>query len=58
MKENTRGFSYNLQREQIEEYSRWPIEKRLAWLHEANRLRRLLSPRIQKIQEGFRQGKR
>ena len=48
------GFSYNVSADKIKEYSRWPIEKRLEWLYEANRLRNLLPPAIIDLQEEFR----
>lgn len=43
--------------EQIEEYSRWPIERRLKWLYLVNKMRRGLPEKTLKIQELFRQGK-
>lgn len=53
-----KGFSYVVSKEKIEEYSRWPIEKRLEWLYEGIRLRNLLPPKIIKVQEELRRGLR
>jgi len=52
-----KGFSYYLTREQIEEYKRWPVERRLRWLYYGNKLRRMLPKRIVELQEAFRQGR-
>jgi len=57
MEENKRGFSYYVSKEQIEEYRKWPMERRLKWLYFGNKLRKSLPPRIIEIQEAFRQGK-
>ena len=50
------GFRYEVPKEKIAEYGRWPIEKRLKWLYEGNRLRNLLPQNIIAIQERFRKG--
>jgi len=52
-----KGFSYTVTREQIEEYRKWPIEKRLKWLLWGNKMRRLLPKKTIEIQELFRSGK-
>ena len=57
MEENKKGFSYYVSKEQIEEYRKWPMERRLKWLYFGNKLRKSLPPRIIQIQEAFRQGK-
>ena len=44
-------------KEQIEEYSSWPIERRLQWLFLANKMRRFLPRKTIELQEAFRQGK-
>ena len=51
------GFSYILNKEQIEEYRSWPLERRLQWLYFANKLRRDLPKKIIEIQEAFREGR-
>jgi hypothetical protein len=56
-KEKRKGFSYTVSREQIEEYSSWPLERRLRWLYLANKMRRSLPHETIEIQEAFRQGK-
>jgi hypothetical protein len=51
------GFTYTVSREQIDEYTKWPLDRRLKWLFYANKMRRLLPQRTIEIQEAFRQGK-
>jgi len=51
------GFTYTVSREQIDEYIRWPLDRRLKWLFYANKMRRLLPKKTIEIQEAFRQGK-
>jgi hypothetical protein len=34
-----RGFSYTVDQRQIDEYSKWPMERRLQWLLLGDRLR-------------------
>ena len=51
------GFTYTVSREQIIEYSTWPLDRRLKWLFYANKMRRLLPRKTIEIQEAFRQGK-
>lgn len=55
--EEKKGFSYFLSKEQLEEYSRWSIERRLKWLLIANKMRKYLPKKTIEIQEAFRQGK-
>lgn len=50
------GFEYYLTKEQIEDYSNWPIEKRLKWLSEFNELRKYYPKEIIEIHEKFRRG--
>jgi hypothetical protein len=58
MKEvQNKGFTYTVSREQIIEYSTWPLDRRLKWLFYANKMRRLLPRKTIEIQEAFRQGK-
>jgi len=55
--EEKKGFSYNLTKEQMDEYLSWPIERRLKWLFIANKMRRHLPKKTIEIQEAFREGK-
>ena len=55
--EEKKGFSYNLTKEQIDEYLSWPIERRLKWLFIANKMRRYLPKKTIEIQDAFREGK-
>ncbi len=55
--EQKKGFSYFVSREQIEEYRKWPLERRLKWLFYGNKMRKLLPKKTIEIQEAFRQGK-
>jgi len=57
MEKEKKGFSYTISREQLEEYSKWPIERRLKWLYSANKMRRGLPKKTIEIQELFRAGK-
>ena len=57
MDKKKKGFSYILNKEQIEEYRGWPLERRLQWLYLANKLRRDLPKKIIEIQEAFREGR-
>ena len=52
-----KGFSYTVSREQIEEYCRWTIERRLQWLLFANEMRKYLPRKTIELQEAFRQAK-
>jgi hypothetical protein len=57
MKEKPKGFRYYIDSTQIEAYRKWPLSRRLRWLLEGNRLRKILPPETVAIQEAFRQGK-
>ena len=57
MTEQKKGFTYTVSREQIDEYMKWPLDRRLKWLYQANKMRKFLSPKTIEIQEAFRQGK-
>jgi len=45
------------EQEQLEEYRKWPVERRLKWLYYANKMRRELPKKTIEIQELFRGGK-
>ena len=51
------GFTYSVSREQIDEYTKWSLDRRLKWLFYANKMRKLLPKKTIEIQEAFRQGK-
>jgi len=51
------GFTYTVSWEQMDEYAKWPLDRRLKWLFQANKMRRLLPKKTIEIQEAFRQGK-
>ena len=55
--ERRKGFRYYVGKEQIREYSSWPMERRLQWLLMGNKLRKMLPKKTIEIQELFRQGK-
>ncbi len=57
MTEQKKGYTYTVSREQIDEYRKWPVERRLKWLFQANKMRNLLPKKTIEIQEAFRQGK-
>jgi hypothetical protein len=57
MTEQRKGFTYTVSREQIDEYRTWPLDRRLKWLFQANKMRKLLPNKTIEIQEAFRQGK-
>jgi len=57
MTQQTKGFTYTVSREQIDEYRTWPLERRLQWLFQANKMRKTLPKKTIEIQEAFRQGK-
>jgi len=57
MKEQRKGFAYTVSREQIDEYRKWPLERRLQWLFLANKMRKSLSRKTIELQEAFRQAK-
>jgi hypothetical protein len=55
--EPKKGFSYTVSREQIDEYRKWPLDRRLRWLFLGNQMRKSLPPKTIDLQEAFRQGK-
>lgn len=57
MQKKRKGFTYFVSREQIKEYRRWPLERRLQWLFFANKMRRSLPLKTIALQEAFREGK-
>jgi hypothetical protein len=57
MTEQKKGFTYTVSVEQMDEYRKWPIDRRLKWLFQANKMRRLLPKKTIEIQEAFRQAK-
>ena len=58
MKEaENKGFTYPVSREQIDDYRKWPIDRRLKWLFYVNKVRKLLPKKTIEIQEAFRQGR-
>jgi hypothetical protein len=53
----TGGFAYRVTDEQIRRWKSLPVEVRLQWLEDANRLLAVaLSPKTRAIQERFRRG--
>jgi len=57
MNKQGKGFIYTVGREQIDEYTKWPLDRRLKWLFYANKMRKLLPRKTIEIQEAFRQAK-
>jgi hypothetical protein len=57
MTEIKKGFAYTVSREQINEYRKWPLDRRLKWLFYANKIRKFLPPKTIEFQEAFRQGR-
>ena len=58
MKEaENKGFTYTVSRDQIDDYRKWPIDRRLKWLFYVNKVRKLLPKKTIEIQEAFRQGR-
>ncbi|MBM3254050.1 MAG: hypothetical protein FJZ16_07350 [Candidatus Omnitrophica bacterium] len=51
------GFTYTVSKEQLDDYRKWPIERRLKWLFYGNKMRRFLPKKTIEIQELFRNGK-
>jgi hypothetical protein len=41
----------------MDEYAKWPLDRRLKWLFQANKMRKLLPQKTIEIQEAFRQAK-
>jgi hypothetical protein len=54
--EKRKGFTYFVSREQIDAYRKWPIERRLLWLFQANKIRRALPAKVIELQDAFRKG--
>jgi hypothetical protein len=52
-----KGFTYTVGKEQIDDYRKWPLDRRLKWLFYLNKMRKFLPPKTIEIQEAFRQGK-
>ena len=52
-----KGFTYTVSREQMDEYRKWPLDRRLKWLYYVNKMRKFLPRKTIEIQEEFRQGK-
>ena len=55
-KKKAEGFTYHLTPEQLDEYRKWPIERRLKWLYFANKMRRFFPQKTLEIQDAFRRG--
>jgi len=57
IRKDGKGFAYTVSQEQIEDYSRWSIERRLQWLLFANKMRKHLPRKTIELQEAFRKAK-
>jgi len=57
MENQGKGFSYTVSKEQLDDYRKWPVERRLKWLYLANKMRKSLPRKTIEIQELFRSGK-
>lgn len=57
MAEQKKGFTYRVSQEQMDEYRKWPLDRRLKWLFHANKMRKFLLQKTIEIQEAFHQGK-
>lgn len=57
MENQGKGFSYTVSKEQLDDYRKWPVERRLKWLYLANKMRKSLPRKTVEIQELFRSGK-
>jgi len=57
MEKQKKGFAYTVSREQIDEYRKWPLDRRLQWLFLGNKMRKSLSQKTVELQEAFRQAK-
>ncbi len=58
MKEEAKkGFSYTVSDEQLDEYRKWPPERKLKWLYEANRMRKNLPWKIIEIRSCLERGR-
>lgn len=56
MEDQEKGFTYTVSKEQLDNYRKWPIERRLKWLYFANKMRRFLPKKTIEMQELFRSG--
>jgi len=56
MRNPNRGFAYTVDPKQIDEYRKWPMERRLRWLLMGNRMRKLLPQETKALQDEFRDG--
>lgn len=54
MRKKNRGFRYYLTDEQIHEYQKMPLYKRLLWLYQGNIFRKYYPKSIIALQESFR----
>jgi hypothetical protein len=57
MENRGKGFTYTVSKEQLDDYRKWPMERRLKWLFSANKMRKSLPRKTIEIQELFRSGK-
>jgi hypothetical protein len=57
MEKPGKGFTYTVSKEQMDDYRKWPVERRLKWLYFANKMRKSLPRKTIEIQELFRSGK-
>jgi hypothetical protein len=57
MEKPRKGFTYTVSKEQMDDYRKWPVERRLKWLYFANKMRKSLPRKTVEIQELFRNGK-
>jgi hypothetical protein len=57
MSEHKKGFTYAVSWEQIDEYRKWPLDRQLKWLFQANKMRKVLPKKTIEIQEACRQAK-
>jgi hypothetical protein len=52
-----RGFAYTVDKKQVDDYRKWPMERRVRWLLLGNRLRKSLPQKTKDLHDAFRQGK-
>ncbi len=57
MENKGKGFTYTVSEEQLDDYRKWPMERRLKWLYSACKMRKSLPRKTIEIQELFRRGK-
>jgi hypothetical protein len=58
MKPEARGYTYFVEKDQIERYKAMPAELKLRWIFLGNKLRMNLPSETIAIQEAFRKGER